>query len=85
MTIAAQCDVHQQASGSGTRSRLWVLWLVVTGLWTVATLLRVERVWVPRIGWWSIIHGPWLWVSLGVPPFLFAAIIAVMAKRGTVK
>ena len=65
--------------------RFWTLWILVSGLWTIATLLRVHRVWAPQIGSWRILTGPWIWISLIVPPLVFAAMIAVIAKRCTFK
>lgn len=56
--------------------RLVSLWVVVTALWTAATLLRVDRVWVPGTGWEHVLHGSWLWLSLGSPPLLFALVLA---------
>jgi hypothetical protein len=58
--------------------RLLVLWVLTSGLWTVATILRVYRVWVPAVGLGRAIEGPWLWVSLILPPLMFAAILAVI-------
>ena len=48
------------------------LWVLVSILWTVATLLRISEVWAPLIGWHRIIEGPWLWFSLIAPPLIFA-------------
>jgi len=64
-------------------SRLRTLWFLVSGLWTVATLLRVDRVWVPLLGWHRIIAGAWLWCSLIVPPVIFAMIVAAIHRKAT--
>lgn len=58
--------------------RLLVLWVLASALWTVATILRFYWVWVPAVGWGRAIDGPWLWVSLILPPLTFAAILAVI-------
>jgi hypothetical protein len=57
-----------------------VLWIIVSGLWTVATLERVQRVWVQSFGWPAILGNPLTWVSLFMPPLMFA-IILLAAKR----
>ena len=51
------------------------LWAVVTCLWTIAGLLRISRDWLPRADWAVVLGGPWLWVSLGLPPMMFAIIL----------
>lgn len=60
--------------------RLVTLWVVVTALWTAATLLRIDRVWVPRAGWDRVLHGSWLWLSLGVPPIIFALFLGYVRQ-----
>jgi hypothetical protein len=35
-------------------------------------VLRTHRVWVPHAGWDRVLHQPWLWLSLGAPPLIFA-------------
>lgn len=57
-----------------------VLWIIVTGLWTVATLVRIHRHWVPVLGWPGVIGSVYTWVSLLLPPWMFA-IILLAAKR----
>jgi hypothetical protein len=64
-----------------TLARLWTLWLLVSGLWTLATLPRVNRVWVPLIGWHDLIGGPWLWISLIIPPIMFGLILIVIHRK----
>lgn len=54
------------------------LWILLSGFWTVATLLRVDRVWVPLIGWRRVLEGPWIWISLIVPPLMFAVPLIVL-------
>jgi hypothetical protein len=65
----------------GTRSRLWRLWALASGLWTVATLLRVAKVWAPLVGWRGIVERPMIWISLIVPPLLFALIVGAIQKK----
>jgi hypothetical protein len=60
------------------RSRLWTLWVLVSALWELATLLRIRRVWVPQVGWHRLIGGPWMWISFIVPPCLFALILGAI-------
>ena len=63
--------------------RVLALWVLVSGLWTVATILRFYRVWVPAVGWRRAIEGPWLWVGLILPPLMFAAMLAVIHRIRT--
>jgi hypothetical protein len=77
--------LRQPLGGRWIRARLRVLWVLVSVLWTVATLLRISRVWAPRIGWHRIIEGPWLWISLIAPPLIFALILGAILKRITGK
>jgi hypothetical protein len=51
------------------------LWLVVSALWTAATLLRVARLWGAVEGWSGILGGPWIWLELVLPPIMFGAVI----------
>jgi hypothetical protein len=60
------------------RHRLVALWFVVSAFWTAATILRVDEAWVPILGWWRILDGPWLWLTLILPPLMFAAILAAI-------
>jgi hypothetical protein len=72
--------VHQPPDARSTRARLCALWWLASTLWTIATLLRVHRVWVPLIGWHRIIAGPWLWISLLAPPLLFALMLGAVRR-----
>jgi len=72
--IVGRHDKTRRNNGPG----LVALWIVVSGLWTAATLLRIGRVWVPIEGWPGAIQGPWIWVSLTLPPAMFAAIAAAI-------
>ena len=51
------------------------LWIIVSLLWTGATLLRAHRVWVPIEGWRAILLGPWLWLELALPPLMFGVVM----------
>jgi len=55
---------------------------VVTGLWTLATLLRVERVWVTVVDWRGVFAGHWIWISLLLPPTMFAVVLRAIYQLG---
>ena len=55
-----------------------MLWIVVSGLWTTATVLRMQRVWVTSSGWPALLDNPITWISLCVPPFMFAIILVTI-------
>lgn len=59
---------------------LVTLWFVVTALWTAATVLRIDRAWVPRAGWDGVLQVPWLWLSLGAPPVIFALVFTYVCQ-----
>jgi hypothetical protein len=52
---------------------------VVTALWTLATVLRLERVRVPARDWQVLLGDLTTWLSLLVPPFAFALMLAGIA------
>jgi hypothetical protein len=52
-----------------------VLWAIVTALWTVATVLRIHRVWVPEMGWSTVLASVYTWISLLLPPWMFAIVL----------
>jgi len=54
------------------------LWLVVSGLWTAATVLRLYTAWVPFESWRFAVEGQWIWISLIIPPVMFAVILAAI-------
>jgi hypothetical protein len=74
MSVAPLMGEHDTEKRKSAFS-LVVLWLSVSGLWSAATFLRVERVWVPITGWDEVLEGPWLWLSLLIPPVMFAVIL----------
>ena len=67
--------------GTGLRGpNLVTLWVSVSSLWTVATYLRIRRIWVPAFGWPSVLGNPLTWVSLFVPPLMFALILLAVKR-----
>ncbi len=73
-------DADTRRSGSFRGRRLWTLWIVVSGLWTLATLLRVKHLWLPRMGWHDILMRPFFWISLLAPPAHFAIVIGAIHR-----
>jgi hypothetical protein len=72
---------HSRARvGAARRPSFVVLRIIVSGLWTVATTQRMDRIRVPIVGWPAVLHDPFTWASLGVPPLMFA-IILLAVKR----
>jgi hypothetical protein len=57
-----------------------VLWVIVSVLWSVATGLRILRVWVPLAGWPAVISSAFTWAGLLVPPLVFAIILIAMNR-----
>ncbi len=62
-------------AGRSRRPNLVLLWLIVSGIWTIATLLRMDRVWVPGRGWPAVLDDGVTWASLLAPPLTFAAVL----------
>jgi hypothetical protein len=60
--------------------RLPALWFVVTTLWTAATVLRIDRVWVPSLGWPTVLAHPFTWASLLLPPGVFGGMLFAAAR-----
>jgi hypothetical protein len=56
------------------------LWFVVTILWTISTVLRMQRVWVPIMGWHAVTGSVYTWVSLFLPPWMFAIVMLAMKR-----
>jgi hypothetical protein len=56
------------------------LWVIVSGLWSVATSLRILRVWVPQAGWPAVISSAFTWAGLLLPPLVFAIILIAMSR-----
>jgi hypothetical protein len=62
----------------GGRSPNFVaLWFIVSGLWTVATVCRIQRTWC---GLPSALSSRFTWVSLVLPPLLFALVLLAMSR-----
>ena len=53
-----------------------MLWIVVSGLWLVATWSRIQRVWVPGLGWPAVRDTTFTWIGLLIPPVVFAIVLA---------
>jgi predicted cobalt transporter CbtA len=56
---------------------LFRLWVIVTILWTCATLLRVHRTWTPAVGWQRM---TWTLITFALPPLMFAIVLAVVRE-----
>jgi len=65
----------RRAASGMKRRGLVTLWVIVTALWTVATWLRVNRVWLPVMDWPEIWSSGFTWLSLLLPPAAFGAIL----------
>jgi hypothetical protein len=77
MDGSASAEGRMQKEGKADHKRsLLVLWFVVSGLWTAATLLRIYRVWTPFVGSQIAVEGPLIWIALVLPPLMFAGILA---------
>jgi hypothetical protein len=57
-----------------------MVWIMVTGLWTAATILRMNRVWVPVLGWHGVLENIYTWVSLLLPPWIFAVVLLAVKR-----
>jgi len=68
-------DPYRPAESRNTDSRFLRLWIVVTLIWTGATVLRVRRVWVPRLGLDNVLRDPLLWIAIAIPPVAFGVIV----------
>jgi hypothetical protein len=56
------------------------LWGVVTVLWTISTVLRINRTWVPVMGWHAVIGSVYTWISLFLPPWMFAIVMLALKR-----
>jgi len=65
---------------SGRSPNFITLWIIVSGLWIVATWLRIQRVWVPGLGWPALLDSPFTWISLLIPPLVFAIVLVAMSQ-----
>jgi hypothetical protein len=62
------------------RPSFTALWVIVTVLWTLAATLRIERVWVPILGWPVVLSTVYTWISLLLPLWLFAVILLAIKR-----
>ena len=54
------------------------LWGLVSTLWLIPTVIRMDRVWTGGHDWSAILARPITWYSLLVPPVAFAVLLAVV-------
>ena len=77
LTRAGACHTSREMARN---PNFVTLWIIVSGLWLVATFLRIQRVWVPGLGWPAVLNSTFTWISLLVPPPLFAIVLAAMSR-----
>jgi hypothetical protein len=58
------------------RPNPWLLWLIVTVLWTSATAIAIHDGWPQIHGGENALESWLVWLCLLLPPFIFAVIIA---------
>lgn len=68
------------SQGGGRSPNFVVLWIIVTALWTIATVLRMQRAWVPGHSWPVVLSDPFAWISLLLPPLVFALVLIGMSR-----
>jgi hypothetical protein len=56
---------------------LFRLWVVVTILWSCATLLRVHRVWTAGVGWQRMTLTL---ITFALPPLMFAIVLTAVRE-----
>jgi len=76
--VSDRTDRRRRRGTSG--SGFITLWVLVSGIWTVATCLRIHRVWVPSLGWPAVLTSTFTWVSLLTPPLMFAVILLAVSR-----
>jgi hypothetical protein len=59
--------------------------MIVSGISTVATLLRIDRVWVPGRGWLAVLRNGLTWASFLAPPLTFAVILLFVSSVARVR
>jgi hypothetical protein len=77
-----------QSTGSPPNRRrpnFVLLWVIVTSLWTAATILRIQQIWVPIQGWDAVIGSVYTWISLFLPPWMFAIILLAVKRIGAAR
>lgn len=55
-----------------------MLWFVTSAFWTAATLLRMHYANVNGTAWMDMMANQVVWISLLLPPLMFAVIIAAV-------
>jgi hypothetical protein len=78
--LAGVADQTEVRTNAPRRSSFVALWIIVTALWTIATVTRMQRIWVPMMGWPAVLGNLYTWASLLLPPWMFA-IILLAVKR----
>ena len=78
---------HNRAAGPHITHRpsFIALWVIASILWTLSTALRIERVWVPVLGWSAVLGSVYAWVSLLLPLWLFAVILLAIKRIASVR
>jgi hypothetical protein len=76
---------NRDSGSSRTRPGFIPLWMIVTGLWTVATIMRIQGVWVPQVGWSAVLCSVYFWLSLIIPPWLFATVMLAVKRTATTR
>jgi hypothetical protein len=71
----ARRDTSRASRRRGRSPNFVALWCIVSGLWTVATCLRIQRAWG---GWPAVLGSPFTWISLLLPPLVFAIVLIAM-------
>jgi hypothetical protein len=80
-TLTAGCPVARRMVRRQERSvNFVILWIVVSGLWTLATVLRMRRTWLPWHGWPEVLNSGFAWASLFLPPMVFAVVLLGMSR-----
>jgi hypothetical protein len=80
-TDSHRTDRPQPQSGPGFVG----LWFIVTALWTISAIMRMKRVWVPLMGWPAVLGSIYTWVSLCLPPWMFAIILLATKRLATAR
>ncbi len=62
-----------------------LVWIVVSSLWTLATGLRMQRTWMPGPVWPDLLGKPLAWISVFLPPLLFAIILLAVKRVATAR
>jgi len=74
-SVAGRLQVPGDRPPGEQRPGFVAIWVIATGLWTAATLLRMQQVWVPAVGRPAVLGDARTWVELFLPPWIFAIIL----------